>query len=169
DAGNAFAFAPQDSANIAGDWGPADNDQRHRLVVSGSLQGPAAARGWRRIVREWTLSGVFSYGSSLPFNVVTGADNNNDGTLNDRPPGVGRNSERGFDFASLDLRLSRRLPLDGRRAVEVIVEGFNVLNRSNLQFPNGTFGAGPAPRPTFGQPTSAADPRQVQFGVRVDF
>ena len=28
---------------------------------------------------------------------------------------------------------------------------------------------GPAPRPTFGQPTSAADPRQVQFGVRVDF
>ena len=169
DAGNAFSFMPQDSANIAGEWGPADNDQRHRLVVSGSLQGPAAGGGWRRIVRAWTLSGVFSYGSSLPFNVLTGADNNNDTIVNDRPPGVGRNSERGFDFASLDLRLSRRLPLGGRRAVEVMVEGFNVLNRTNLQFPNATFGPGPAPRPTFGQATSAADPRQVQLGVRVDF
>jgi hypothetical protein len=169
DAGNAFFFSPQDSTSIAGEWGPADNDQRHRLVVSGSLQGPPDGGGWRRFARGWTLSGVFSYGSALPFNVVTGADDNNDTNVNDRPSGVGRNSERGFDFASLDLRLSKRLRLGGRRALEVIVEGFNVLNRANLQLPNNTFGPGPAPRPAFGQPTSAADPRQVQFGVRVDF
>jgi hypothetical protein len=164
DAGNAFFFSPQDSADIAGEWGPADNDQRHRLVVSGSLQG-----GEGRLLQGWTLSGVFSYGSALPFNVVTGADNNNDTNVNDRPAGVGRNSERGFDFASLDLRLSKRVSLGDRRSLEAIVEGFNLLNRANLQLPNNTFGPGPTPRPAFGQATSAADPRQVQFGLRVEF
>jgi hypothetical protein len=164
DAGNAFFFSPQDSADIAGEWGPADNDQRHRLVVSGSLQG-----GEGRLRQGWTLSGVFSYGSALPFNVVTGADNNNDTNVNDRPAGVGRNSERGFDFASLDLRLSKRVSLGDRRSLEAIVEGFNLLNRANLQLPNNTFGPGPTPRPAFGQATSAADPRQVQFGLRVEF
>jgi hypothetical protein len=169
DAGNAFFFSPQDNANIRGEWGPADNDQRHRLVLSGSVQGPADGGGWRRIVRGWTLSGVFSYGSALPFNVVTGTDDNFDTNVNDRPAGVGRNSARGFEFASLDVRLSKRLALSGRRSVEAIVEGFNVLNRANLQLPNNSFGPGPAPRAGFGQATSAADPRQVQFGLRVDF
>jgi hypothetical protein len=42
-----------------------------------------------------------------------------------------------------------------------------VLNRSNLQFPNNTWGTGSAPIATFGAATAAADPRQTQFGVRV--
>lgn len=103
------------------------------------------------------------------MNVVTGGDRNHDTNVNDRPEGVGRNSERGFDFASLDVRLSRRSALGGRRALEAIVEGFNVLNRANYQLPNNTFGTGAAPRAGFGEPTAAADPRQIQFGLRVDF
>ncbi|HEX6736711.1 MAG TPA: hypothetical protein VF310_00430, partial [Vicinamibacteria bacterium] len=166
DAGNAFFFSPQDNANIHGEWGPSDNDQRHRLVVSGAWEAPAAAPP---LLRGWRLSGVFSYGSALPFNVLTGSDRNNDTSVNDRPEGVGRNSERGFDFASLDLRLARRFAVGGRRALEAMVEAFNMLNRANYQLPNNTFGTGPTPRPTFGQPTQAADPRQVQLGLRLEF
>lgn len=169
DAGNAFFFSPQDSGNVAGEWGPSDNDQRHRLVVAASADGPKPGPGWRRVVGGFRLSGIFSYGSALPFNVVTGGDRNNDTNVNDRPEGVGRNSERGFDFASLDVRLSRRLALGGRRGLEAIVEVFNVLNRANYQLPNNTFGTGAAPRAGFGEPTAAADPRQIQFGLRVDF
>jgi hypothetical protein len=155
DAGNAFFFTPQDSRDLAAEWGPSDNDQRHRLVASGW----AEAKGFR-------LSAIFSYGSALPFNVLTGTDRNHDTTVNDRPAGVGRNSERGFDSATLDVRLSRVLHV-GRAHAELLIEGFNVLNRSNLQLPNGVFGTGSLPRAGFGEATAAAAGRQRQLGLRV--
>lgn len=58
------------------------------------------------------------------------------------PFGVGRNTGRGFDFASLDLRPSRRFQLTERVRIEALAEGFNVFNRANLQLPNNIFGAG---------------------------
>jgi hypothetical protein len=100
---------------------------------------------------------------------VTGADRNGDTNVNDRPAGVGRNTGRGFDYASLDVRAGRRFGLGERLEVEAIVEGFNVLNRANLQLPDGTFGAGAVPRAGFGQATAADSPRQVQFGLRFNF
>ena len=47
-----------------------------------------------------------AYASAAPFNIVTGADNNNDTTVNDRPAGVGRNSGRlpCFDDLTRELR-----------------------------------------------------------------
>jgi hypothetical protein len=51
----------------------------------------------------------------------------------------------------------------------VIAEGFNMFNRSNFQLPNGNFGAGVTPNANFGRPTAAADPRQIQFGLRLSF
>ena len=83
--------------------------------------------------------------------------------------GVGRNTGRGFDYASLDLRLSRRFRLTERVELQLLAEGFNVLNRSNFGVPNNTFGSGATPLPAFRQPTAAFDPRQFQFGMRVNF
>jgi hypothetical protein len=71
--------------------------------------------------------------------------------------------------ASLDLRLSRRFRLNERLQLETLIEGFNVLNGANLQLPNNTFGTSATPLPSFGQPTAAADPRQIQFGLRLSF
>jgi hypothetical protein len=159
DAGNAFFFSPQDNFDVHGEWGPSDNDQEHRLVMTGTAE----------VRKAWRLAGVFSYGSPLPYNVTTGGDRNNDTNNNDRPVGVSRNSGRGFAFASLDLRVSRVLRFGPRASFEAIVEGFNVLNRANLQLPNGVFGPGPEPRANFGQATGAADPRQIQFGLRASF
>ena len=107
--------------------------------------------------------------SRLPFNIVTGGDRNSDTNVNDRPIGVARNSGKGLNFASFDLRLSRRFRLNEILQLETLIEGFNVLNRANLQLPNNTFGTGATPLPSFGQPTAAADARQIQLGLRLSF
>src|SRR5215510_2664871 len=169
--GNAFFFTPQDNFNLRDERGRSDNDQRHVLAVSGVLAAPEKSGGglWRRVVAGFQLSSIFRYGSALLFNIVTGADRNNDTSVNDRPVGVGRNTGEGFDFAALDLRLSRRIRFTERMGLEVIAEGFNMFNRANFQLPNATFGTGATPNPNFGRPTAAADPRQIQFGLRLSF
>jgi hypothetical protein len=58
-----------------------------------------------------------------------------------------------------------RTSLWGRSALALAF----VLNRTNLLFPNQTFGTGLTPLPAFGRPTAAGDPRQVQLGLRVEF
>lgn len=167
--GNAFFFTPQDNFNLRDDRGLSDNDQRHRLTLSGMLSAPdtSSDSGWRRAAAGFQFGYIFTYGSALPFNIQTGADRNFDTNVNDRPPGVGRNTGEGFDFASFDVRVSRRIRLTERFGLEVIAEGFNVFNRANLQLPNNVFGTGTTPLPAFGKATGAADPRQLQFGLRL--
>jgi hypothetical protein len=171
DAGNFFFSTPQNNFDLRDDRGLSDNDQRHRLVISGTLEAPQTRSdaGPRHLLRGFQLGYIFTYASRLPFNILTGNDRNFDTNNNDRPLGVGRNAGRGFDFASLDLRLSRRIQLTERVGLEVLAEGFNVLNRANLAIPNNTFGTGTTPLPSFGQPTAALDPRQFQFGLRLSF
>ncbi|HKU73112.1 MAG TPA: carboxypeptidase regulatory-like domain-containing protein [Pyrinomonadaceae bacterium] len=167
DSGNFFFSTPQNNFNVRDDRGRSDNDQRHRLVVSGSLEVPPhdKATGFQRFLCGFQLGYIFTYASRLPFNVLLGQDRNFDSNFNDRPIGVGRNTGRGFDFASLDLRLSRRIKLTERVDLQLLAEGFNVLNRANLGVPINTVTAGAR----FGQPTQAFDPRQFQFGMKVSF
>lgn len=172
DAGNFFFSTPQNNFDLRDERGPSDNDQRHRLTLSGSFVAPrsqANSSRLRRALDGFQFSYIFSYAARLPFNILTGNDRNFDTNFNDRPPGMGRNSGRGFDFASLDLRLSRRFRFTERVEVEAIAEAFNALNRANLQLPNNTFGTGQTPLATFGLPTAASDPRQIQFGLRLSF
>ena len=167
DAGNFFFSTPQNNFNLRDDMGRSDNDQRHRLVVSGSFQ--ATGDGLLRALRGFQLSYIYTRASRLPFNVLLGSDRNFDTNNNDRPVGVGRNTGRGFDFASFDLRLSRRFRISDRFSLDLLAEGFNLLNRANFGVPNNTFGPGVTPLPTFGQPTAAFDPRQFQFGLKASF
>ena len=171
DAGNFFFSTVQNNFNIREDRGLSDNDQRHRFVVSGTLEAPQQSNGGNlvRLLRGFQFGYIFTYGSRLPFNMLFGSDRNFDSNNNDRPVGVGRNTGRGFDFASLDLRVSRRFRLTERMDLQLLAEVFNVLNRANFGVPNNTFGSGVNPLPTFGQPTAAFDPRQFQFGVKVSF
>jgi hypothetical protein len=172
DAGNFFFSTPQNNFDLREELGPSDNDQRHRLVISGTLEAPKGASdvGPRRLLlRGFQLSYIYTYASRLPFNILTGNDRNFDTNNNDRPVGQGRNSGRGFDFASLDLRLGRRFHLTERVGLEVLAEGFNVLNRANFAIPNNTFGTGTTPLQSFGLPTAAFDPRQFQCGLRLSF
>jgi Carboxypeptidase regulatory-like domain len=176
DAGNAFFQSPQTQNDILADRGPSDNDQRHRLVVSGTI-GDGSSEAVRRALAGFSLGWVYSYASAAPFNVVTGADNNNDTTVNDRPAGVGRNSGRlpCFDdlarrcgTATLDMRVARSIALGGTR-LELMLEGFNLFNRANVVNVNNTIGNGVTPSPAFTQVTAVADMRQFQLGARWSF
>ena len=115
-----FFSTPQNNFNLRDDLGLSDNDQRHRLVISGSIEAPkeANASGLKRALHDFQLSYIFTYASRLPFNVLLGSDRNFDTNNNDRPVGVGRNTGRGFDFASLDLRLRRRFRITERVSLE---------------------------------------------------
>ncbi len=170
-AGNFFFSSPQDSSNLRDERGLSDNDQRQRLTLSGTLEAPRNGTPGllQRALAGFQLGYIFTCASATPFNFLTGNDRNADTNFNDRPAGLARNTGRGFSFASLDLRLSRRFRLTERAEVEAVIEGFNVLNRANYQVPNNVYGTGAAPLPTFGLPTAAADPRQVQLGLRLTF
>lgn len=162
DAGNTFFNTPQDNSDILADKSPSDNDQRHRVVVSGTFGGTNALI--RRALAGVEFGYVLSYATGVPFNLVTGNDRNNDTTVNDRPLGVPRNSGRLPSTASCDLRVSRAFSPGGRHRVEALVEAFNLFNHVNILNVNNTFGPGSTPLAAFGQPILAGDPRQIQLG-----
>jgi hypothetical protein len=164
--GNFFFSQPQDAGDVGAERGRSDNDQRHRLTVSGTLTTPAASNDtlFHRLANGWLFSYVFTYTSALPFNIQLPNDRNGDTNFNDRPVGVGRNAGEGFDYQSLDLRFSRAFAFVRGVSLETILDVFNVLNRANYQVPNNIFGS-----PTFGRPTAVNDPRQLQLGVRLLF
>ena len=165
-AGNFFFSQPQNANDIAAERGRSENDQRHRLVLSGTLTSPdGPADTWfRRVTNGWMFSYIYTYTSAVPFNIQVANDRNGDTNFNDRPEGVGRNAGKGFDYRALDLRLSRTFAFGSGFAVEGIIDAFNVLNRENYQVPVNIITS-----PIFGQPTAVNDPRQLQLGLRVTF
>jgi hypothetical protein len=147
--------APQTSFEWEAERGPSLRDQRHRFVLSGL---------WR-LPYDFKISGVFTAASARPFNVITGSDDNGDGVLKDRPPGVERNSERGSNYVNLDLRISKQFLIHDFR-LEVLADFFNLTNHDN--FDPESFN-GVIVSENFGQPAVAFNPRLIQFGTRVQF
>jgi hypothetical protein len=189
-----FFSAPINNFNLREDRSRSDDDQRHRVVFDASLTSSIKpANGWvDHLTHGWRLGGVLQYYSRLPFNITTGANTKQatsqrpcasgfrltaNGGLNpctEALPGavIGRNAGIGFDFFSLNSRLSRTFSLTERVKLEGTAEAFNALNHRNDLIPNGTFGTGSyptAPNSTFGQPTAVGDPRSIQLGARLSF
>ena len=140
-----------------------------------------------KLLADWVLSPIFTAGSGRPFNLLLGFDANNDGrSQSDRPFDVGRNTGVGEPFYSFDARIARRFPFKETMFVELTFEAFNILNRTNLAGINNVVGSlssdqrrtlsttrahgnrAAAPTEPLGF-TSAANPRQLQFGVRFNF
>ncbi|HZY64242.1 MAG TPA: TonB-dependent receptor [Edaphobacter sp.] len=186
DVGEFFFSSPINNFNIAEDRSRSDDDQRHRLVVDGTIHTPMEpAHGlWRHLSSGFLLSNILQYYSALPFNITTGTNSIQGTTL--RPcvqgvtdctqvlPGtvIGRNAGSGFDFFNMNTRLSRTFPLKQRFRLEVIAEAFNVFNHRNDLIPNGTFGTGPYPtaaNAAFGRATAVSDPRQIQLAAHLTF
>jgi hypothetical protein len=161
--GEFFFSSPIDPFDLSKDWARSDDDQRHRLVMDGSVS-----------LRGFQISGLLQYYSRLPLNITSGMTTIQ-GTAG-RPIVNGafieRNAGQGPDFFSLNARLSRTFALGARVRVEAIAEAFNLTNRTNVVSLNGNFGAGAypsAPAATFGQITSVSEPRAFQFAMRVAF
>jgi hypothetical protein len=78
---------------------------------------------------------------------------------------AGRNTVRGPLLWTLDVQASKRIPAPWPQgAIELRLEAFNVLNRTNLRAPNGNRSAG-----GFGSITTAYDPRILQIGIKASF
>ena len=88
---------------------------------------------------------------------------------------LGRNFGLTHSYMSLDLRLAKLIPLGERVRLELIAEGFNLFNRFNeaaaspfiddvrafnQRAENGRY---------YSRPTAAFDPRQFQFGLKLNF
>jgi hypothetical protein len=85
-----------------------------------------------RLFNNWKVSGVVTIGSGRPVSATVTGDANQDGNnTNDRLPGVSRDSLVGPDYATTDLRLTRRFQIGERLKLELIAESFNLLNRDN--------------------------------------
>jgi hypothetical protein len=70
---------PQDSRNLAAEWGPSDFDVRQRFVLTARWEGPRTSV-WR-IARNWQASAVFSAQSGRPFTPRVSVDNSNTGNV----------------------------------------------------------------------------------------
>ena len=185
DADSPFSVAAN-ANDLAAERGPSLTDARHRAMGFANLP----------LFRAFTLGTSFRIQSALPYNITTGRDDNGDTLSNDRPAGVTRNTARGAATIDVGARLSWRIgfggpatattgpqvhivragadsnPLDmmggvptGKRySVELYAQAFNVLNRVNaLNF------SGVMTSPFFGRATSAAPPRRIELGARVNF
>ena len=158
-----FFSSPIDPFDINKDWSRSDDDQRHRLVLNGSVN-----------VHGFQLSSLLQYYSALPFNITSGVTTIQ-GTAG-RPivngAFIDRNAGTGPDFLSWSARAGRTFTLAGRVKLEALAEGFNLTNRQNNVTINGNFGAGAypsTPSSTFGQVTAVGDPRAFQLALRVRF
>jgi len=81
---------------------------------------------------------------------------------------LGRNAFTRPGFFEIDLRIDRKIPIGERVNLEVIGDGFNMLNRLNVSDVN------PLCDPTSGTcsagvPTASFDPRTFQFALKVNF
>jgi hypothetical protein len=157
--GGTFSL-PANNYDLRPETGPASDDARHRFNLVGVLTLP----------RSFQAGLVFSASSGLPYDVTTGFDDNHDTVANDRPAGMTRNTGRGPATAQLDLRLSRSFALvrggrgERRDAVDLIVDVFNAMNRTNVRAIVGDLSS-----PFFARANEAAGARTVQFSARYTF
>jgi hypothetical protein len=153
-----ITFFPANSYNPAADWGRSDNDRLHKFDLLASSQP----------TRFFTVGAALSLYSGKPVNITTGADNNHDGIVNDRPPGVGRNTLAGPGTINLDLNISHDFPLTKKkgetRIFSVTLNSFNILNHPNYLTYIGTISS-----PLFDQPVAAQPPRRMQLDVQFKF
>ena len=185
---NAF---PQDARNFDAWFGPSEYDVRHRFVANFVWDLPFAQN---LIVKDWTVSGIYTKRSGRPFTVNQAS--NNVGTNMTGLPNVSgdtsgpetvdkwfntaaftlvptgtfgnelRNRLTGPGFQNFDLTIQRRIPLGSRASATLRWDVFNVFNTVNFGLPN----RNASDAATFGTISSlSSDPRIMQFALRVAF
>jgi len=184
----------QNSYNPAGERGPSVTDQRQRFVAAFSAEPRPFHREHEllgHIFNDWKISSIVNIGSGRPINASVAGDPNQDGNdLNDRLPGYSRNGFTGPDYATTDLRLTRKIHVAHGYRLDFTADSFNLLNRDNQRvtitsngltvnattFVQSSTTAGLAPYPGYYQlptnflkPNAAYPPRQIQLGLKLVF
>lgn len=162
------SLAPEDQHRIDLDRGLSSDDIPHRFVLNLVAEAP---RGWPRVVRDFQVGAIVTAQSGRVHNITVGRDVNRDGNpQTDRPGVLGRNTYRGPEFASVDLRIGRVVRLGERLRMQVTAETFNLFNRVNVLLVNSVWGHEDVtrpPQPDFGKPQRVAEARQIRLGMRI--
>ena len=174
----AFSIAPLGDLNL--EWGPAGNDVLHRMNINLNNQ----------IVKNLTVGINVNQTSGVPYTLRTGRDENGDLIFNDRPGGVGRNTERAAGHFTLNMNVGYGWtfgpPAGGPPNIGVFVTGGsanvqtfdqparyrigffvnaqNLTNRANYIGYSGTMTS-----PFFRQPTSVTGTRRIEGGINFGF
>jgi hypothetical protein len=167
-----------DPTDLERDRGPNVLDQRH--TFTGSIVAmPRFERGGAAgaILNNNVFGLAIQMASGIPVNLRSNRELNNDGTASDRPLGVPRNSLTLPSRINFDARYSRRFPLRGAMAAEVIAEVKNLFNTVQTSSVNATVttdaaGVPTAALPTSGEqltPTGGYEQRQLQIGFKFIF
>jgi len=104
---------------------------------------------------------TFSFPDTIPFEGCIG--------------NLGRNAFTRPGFFQIDLRIARAIPINDRVNLQIIADGFNMLNRFNVSDVNpvcdstASFPSTAVATCAGGQPTAAYDPRTFQFALKVNF
>ena len=126
--------------------GPSVLDQRHRAVFTFSYRFPYG----------FTAGTLTALASARPFNGTTGVDNNGDGLNNDRPvingAVISKSAFRGSGTQDVSIFVENRIKLTESMAIQLRLEGFNMLNHANMLGRGQTiYGDAAVPSPNFGQ------------------
>jgi hypothetical protein len=181
-------IVPGKTCNLSLDAGPADYDARHRLTVAGTYELPFM-RG-NSFAGGWSVNAVVTLQTGTPFTVYSdfsgitranqnGNPNNGPKTTDKwfntsvftpatgQPQGTaGRNSVRGPGTRTIDASLFKTFQMASRGAIELRLEGFNILNTAQYNQPNNV-----VIDPNFGKITGTRlnSERQVQLAARYIF
>jgi hypothetical protein len=176
-----FDEQPQNPYALAEEMADSRFDQRHRFVASALFDLPIGDEEdrqpgetfswWQRAFSNIELAPILTIGSGRPVNPVVGLDVSGSHAypLTDRPLGYGRNSLLTPNSATLDLRLLKSFAIKPHGKLDLVVEGFNVLNRTNVTELNNVFGPAASPAVAFGRPIEAAASRHIQFSIDFEF
>ncbi len=117
------------------------------------------------------MAPILNIGSGRPVDPLTGFDSNRTHTypFSARPLGYGRNSLSTPATAVLDLRVLKFFNVGEHGKFDIVAEGFNLFNRTNVSQLNPYFGADLSPTPNFGSPMEALNKRQLQFSLDFEF
>ena len=162
-----FASNP---ADFDTDRAPGNNDQRHRLVISGVY---TSDRERGRLAGGWTFAAIFTAQSGQPYSAYVSNDINLDqNARNDIAPGTTRNQYRLPSQVTFDPRIAKDVAIR-KATMQFIWEAFNLFNRDNITGVRNTLynvsGTTLTPLTNFQQPTLSAGPRIMQLAVKLRF
>jgi len=80
---------------------------------------------------------------------------------------LSRNAFTAPGFFTIDMRISKRIPLGERFSMDLIADGFNLLNRTNIAAVNQLCDPSAGATCSAGQPTAAYDARIFQFALKM--
>ncbi|HEV3040572.1 MAG TPA: carboxypeptidase regulatory-like domain-containing protein [Candidatus Angelobacter sp.] len=174
-----FVSTPQSNAQRNLERANSNQDARHRFVANFVADAPE-----NTFLRNFELSSIVTLQSARPFTLFVGFDANNDGNpVTDRVGSSSRNTYRGDNLETVDLRLSRAIHLGERRKLNLAVDAFNLFNRTNVDEVFSVYGAPDfvtavprhfgdgivGPSGAVGVPRTTFNPRQLQFSAKFTF